>query len=133
MTGESRLFKRIDHVEIVPSDFEKSLSFYRHVLGFTAGDRHEINVPPLREIVYLSLGDTVLELLSVENPVKPPENPWQVGYRMIAVEVEDMEEALAYLAEREVHPTWGPVDLGGAKRAEIADPDGLGVELRQWG
>ena len=132
MTRESRIFKRIDHVEIVPSDFEKSLAFYRHVLGFSAGERHAVNVPPLREIIYLSLGDTVLELLSVESPEKPPETPWRVGYRMMAIEVEDMEEALSSLAEHDVRPTWGPMDLGGAKRAEIVDPDGLGIELREW-
>ena len=133
MSSESGIFKRIDHVEIVPSDFEKSLAFYRHVLGFSAGERHAVNVPPLREIIYLSLGDTVLELLSVERPEKPPETPWRVGYRMMAIEVEDMEEALSSLAEHDVRPTWGPMDLGGAKRAEITDPDGLGIELRQWG
>ena len=132
MSRESRIFKKIDHVEIVPSDFEKSLAFYRDVLGFTAGERHEINMAPLREIIYLSLGDTVLELLSVENPERPPKTPWRVGYRMMAIEVEDMEEALSFLAERDILPQWGPVDLGGTKRAEISDPDGLGIELRQW-
>jgi len=132
MSRESRIFKKIDHVEIVPSDFEKSLAFYRDVLGFTAGERHEINMAPLREIIYLSLGDTLLELLSVENPERPPETPWRVGYRMMAIEVEDMEEALSFLAERDILPQWGPVDLGGTKRAEITDPDGLGIELRQW-
>mgnify|MGYP006306720429 CR=1 FL=1 len=132
MSQESRIFKKIDHVAIMPSDFEKSLAFYRDVLGFTAGERHEINMAPLREIIYLSMGDTVLELLSVENPEMPPETPWRVGYRMMAIEVEDMEEALSFLAERDILPHWGPVDLGGNKRAEITDPEGLGIELRQW-
>jgi len=132
MSRESRVFKRIDHVEIVPSDFEKSLAFYRDVLGFTAGERHEINMAPLREIIYLSLGDTVLELLSVENPESPSDAPWRVGYRMMAIEVKDMEEALSFLAERDILPHWGPLDLGDSKRAEIRDPDGLGIELREW-
>jgi len=99
MSRESRLFQRIDHVEIVPSDFEKSLAFYRDVLGFAAEQRHEVIMPPLREIIYLNLGDTVLELLSVENPERPPETPWCVGYRMMAIEVADMEEAVSYMAE----------------------------------
>jgi glyoxylase I family protein len=51
---------------------------------------------------------------------------------MMAIEVEDMEEALSFLAERDSIPHWGPVDLGATKRAEISDPDGLGIELRQW-
>jgi len=28
--------------------------------------------------------------------------------------------------------TWGPVDLGVSIRAEITDPDGLTIELREW-
>jgi hypothetical protein len=36
MSREPRIFKKIDHVEIVPSDFEESLVFYCDVLGFTA-------------------------------------------------------------------------------------------------
>jgi hypothetical protein len=35
-----------------------------------------------------------------------------------------MEEALSFLAERDIIPHWGPVDLGGTKRAEITDPGG---------
>jgi glyoxylase I family protein len=28
--------------------------------------------------------------------------------------------------------TWGPVNLGDSRRAEIHDIDGLPIELRQW-
>jgi len=31
-----------------------------------------------------------------------------------------------------VEITWGPITLGKSKRAEIKDPDGLSIELRQW-
>ena len=132
MGNANQLFKRIDHVEIIPSDFEKSLAFYCDVLGFKAGERYAVDMPPLREIVYLTLGDTVLELLSVKDPAQASAEAWQVGYRMMALEVADMDEALAYLADHDVKPVWGPMDLGGPKRAEITDPDGLGIELRDW-
>ncbi len=59
-------------------------------------------------------------------------NPWQTGYRMMALEVADMDRALDYLAGKGVAVTWGPVTLGSSKRAEIQDPDGLSIELRQW-
>ena len=55
-----------------------------------------------------------------------------LGYRMMALEVEDMDAALAYLAGKGIKPSWGPVALGPAKRAEIHDCDGLPIELRQW-
>ncbi len=132
MEKATTYFKRIDHVEIIPSDFEASMKFYCDILGFEAGPRYPVNMPPLREIVYLTLGDTMLELLAVENPADASTEAWQTGYRMMAIEVEDMDSALSYLAEHGIKPAWGPMDLGGTKRAEIVDPDGLGIELREW-
>jgi glyoxylase I family protein len=51
---------------------------------------------------------------------------------MIALEVEDMDTAVKYLTSKAVEITWGPATLGKSKRAEIKDPDGLSIELRQW-
>ena len=55
-----------------------------------------------------------------------------LGYRMMALEVDDMDEALAYLKARGIEPSWGPVRRPTYARAEIRDPDGNGIELRQW-
>ncbi len=71
MSRESRIFKKIDHVEIVPSDFEKFLAFYRDVLSFTAGERHEINMAPLREIIRHKVTDTQLAIPWTESPMAP--------------------------------------------------------------
>ncbi|MEC9493147.1 VOC family protein [Flexistipes sp.] len=125
------LFRRIDHVEIVPSNMERTLQFYQGILGFETWLRQSVNVPPLQEIIYLKLSDTMLELLSVEDPDDPSASKWQVGYRMMALEVDDMDEAVNYLQNQGIEITWGPVDMGKTKRAEIRDPDGLGIELRE--
>ena len=126
------MFKRIDHVEIITGDLEKSIAFYTGVLGFAVKERHLVTAAPLEEIVYLTLGDTVLELLRVSEAACVTAEPWGVGYRMMALEVEDMDQAIEYLAEQGVPITWGPVNLGNSKRAEIHDVDGLPIELRQW-
>jgi len=125
------MFKRIDHVELVPSDYEKTIGFYTDVLGFSIKERIAVDMPPLREIIYLTLGDTMMEFLHVENPAPAPP-PWQVGYCAIAIEVDSMDEAVAYLKDKGVDIVWGPMDIGGPIRAEIRDPDGLTIELRQW-
>ncbi len=57
---------------------------------------------------------------------------WQTGYRMIALEVADMDKALDYLKSKGIQPSRGPISHGKSKRAEIKDPDGLTIELRQW-
>ncbi len=126
------MFKRIDHVEIIPSDFERSFGFYTEVLGFTVKQRMKVDAQPLEEVAYLTLGNTVLELMLVRDAVCASTDPWRVGYRMMALEVEDMDGAIAYLTGKGVAITWGPVTLGKSRRAEIQDPDGLPIELRQW-
>ncbi len=126
------MFKRIDHVEIIPRDFDASLRFYCDVLGFKVKQQMAVAAPPLEEIAYLELGDTVLELMRVTNAALVTTEPWSTGYRMMALEVEDMDKAIEYLAGKGVAVTWGPVSLGKSKRAEIHDIDGLPIELRQW-
>ena len=58
------MFKRIDHVEIIPRDIEATLEFYTRILNFKISkNRTSGSVPPLREVIYLVLNDTMLELL----------------------------------------------------------------------
>jgi catechol 2,3-dioxygenase-like lactoylglutathione lyase family enzyme len=127
------MFKRIDHVEIAPSDLEWTIRFYTENLGFELKERIRLDSPELRQVVYLVLGDTTLELLDYTEPPAPRDPSVRVGYRLMALEVDDMAQSLAFLKERGIEPTWGPFDVGGGSmRAEIADVDGLPIELRQW-
>ncbi len=126
------MFKRIDHVEIVPRDPEKSIDFYVHILGFTIKNRIEVKMPPMKEVIYLQLGDSVLEIIAADNPEPKSENPWEIGYRGMALEVEDMAKAVEYLKSNGIAIAREPVDLGDSLRGEIRDPDGLIIELRQW-
>lgn len=126
------MFKRIDHVELIPADFERSFAFYTDILGFREKSRVRVGVPPLEEVSYMSLGDTTLELMRVKDPAPAQDQPWRIGYRMMALEVEDMETALSFLEGKGVAVTWGPRTMGATKRAEIHDPDGNPIEIRQW-
>ena len=125
------MFKRIDHVEIIPKDIEETISFYTDVLGFKVKERNKMNMPALSEISYLTLGDTMIELLAFKAPVVAPDGPF-VGYRMLALEVDDMDKTVEYLKGKGVAITRGPVTMGKTKRAEIKDPSGISIELRQW-
>ncbi|WP_048140267.1 VOC family protein [Methanosarcina horonobensis] len=125
------MFTRIDHVEILPSDFDRSMAFYQDILEFRLVSRMPVKAGPLKEIAYLQLGDTVIELLHMENPTPTPSS-MTVGYRAMALEVKSMEDAINYLRDHGVYVTWGPIDLGVSIRAEITDPDGLAIELREW-
>ncbi|MCL4727600.1 putative Lactoylglutathione lyase [Candidatus Kuenenia stuttgartiensis] len=126
------MFKRVDHVEIVPGNAEKTIDFYVDILGFRIRSRKEMKMPPMKEIVYIELGDTVLEIISVDDPKPKSNNPWEVGYRGIALEVDDMAMTVDYLKGKGIAIAQEPVDLGNSFRGEIRDPDGLIIELRQW-
>jgi glyoxylase I family protein len=126
------IFKRVDHVEIVPRNAEETIDFYVNVLGFKIKNRKEMKVPPMKEVIYLELGDTVIEIISADNPKAKSTNSWEVGCRGIALEVEDMAKAVDYLKSKGITIAREPVDLGDSFRGEIRDPDGLIIELRQW-
>ncbi len=125
------MFKRIDHVEITSGDLDRSSRFYKEIFGFALKERIKPSSPEIEEIAFLTLGDTMLELLKIKNSAAPPKGT-QIGFRMMAIEVDDMDRAIEYLRGKGVEVSWGPATLGKSKRAEIKDPDGLSIELRQW-
>jgi glyoxylase I family protein len=131
------MFKKIDHVEIITEDLERSVDFYTNVLGFKPKLRQHIERSTLGvpiDIVMLDLGGTAVELISYTGVIVAPSPPGeQLGYRMMALEVEDMDQALDYLRTKGIEPSWGPrVTEGHYARAEIRDPHGHRIELRQW-
>ena len=129
------MFKKIDHVEIVTDQPDRSVDFYTKVLGFKLRFRDQVPQPGgggSLDIVYLDLGATAIELLSYAKPVEPAPQKLHLGYRMMALEVDDMTKALAHLKTKGVEPVWGPVFREKYARAEIRDPNGYHIELRQW-
>jgi glyoxylase I family protein len=133
---EAFMFKRIDHVEIVTDQPERTVAFYTEVLGFKvkAQDRIErsaLGVP--MHLVYLDLGATVVELISYEGAaVEPAPQMEHLGYRMMALEVDDMQKTVDYLQSKGIEIVWGPLVREKYARAEIRDPSGFHIELRQW-
>jgi catechol 2,3-dioxygenase-like lactoylglutathione lyase family enzyme len=130
------LFKRIDHVEVVTDRLDESIAFYEGVLGFRvrASDHIERPGQPMAlDLVYLDLGGTTIELISFAGvPVAPEPAREHLGYRMLALEVEDMNAAAEYLKARGIDIVWGPMVRDTYARAEIRDPNGFHIELRQW-
>jgi glyoxylase I family protein len=130
------MFKKIDHVEIVTDQLDRTVQFYTEVLGFMVKardriDRSGLGVPI--DLVYLDLGGTVVELISYDGaPVDPAPQTEHLGYRMIALEVDDMQKVGDYLKTKGVGFVWGPRVRETYSRAEICDPNGFRIELRQW-
>lgn len=130
------MFKRIDHVEIVTDRPEETEAFYIEVLGFKVRMRDRIERSGLGvpiDLVYLDLGGTTVELITYHGAaVDPAPQGEHLGYRMIALEVDDMQQATDYLATKGIEIVWGPRVRETYARAEICDPNGYHIELRQW-
>jgi len=131
------MFKRIDHIELLTAAPERVVDFYTRVLGFRERERMRVPQTPQGplDLVYLQLGDTTLEVMCFPEPRhRIPERAAELrqGWQCLALEVEDMDRALGALREEGVEPCWGPMKRPDYARAEIRDPDGNPIELRQW-
>src|SRR5690349_1991722 len=82
---ELNVFKKIDHVEIVTNEPEKTAEFYTGVLGFREKFRDRVTLPDgggSLDIQYLDLGGTAVELLTYQGvPAEPAAQKLQLGYR----------------------------------------------------
>ena len=130
------MFKRIDHIEIVTDQMDRTIEFYTEVLGFKIKfrdriERSSLGVP--MDLAYLDLGGTFVELISYDGAaVEPAPQQEHLGYRMMALEVEDMQKTIEYLQTKGIDIVWGPKVNEKSARAEIYDPNGYHIELRQW-
>jgi catechol 2,3-dioxygenase-like lactoylglutathione lyase family enzyme len=130
------MFKRIDHIEIVTDQLDRTIEFYSEILGFKVKFRDRIEAPPPApsiDLVYMDLGGTVVEIISYSRAaVAPAPKMEHLGYRMMALEVDDMSKTADFLKARGVEIVWGPKVRKKYSRAEIRDPNGNHIELRQW-
>jgi len=131
------MFKRIDHIELLTTAPERAVEFYTRTLGFRVRERVRIPATPQGplDLVYLDLGGTTLEVMcypEAKSRIAPRASEQRLGWQCLALEVEDMDAALAHLKTRGIEPAWGPMKRPDYARAEIRDPDGNPIELRQW-
>lgn len=130
------MFKRIDHIELLTATPDRTIAFYVDVLGFRERERARIPETPSGplDLVYLDLGGTTIEVMCYPEAKPFPSRSREpcLGLQCLALEVDDMDQTLNMLKNRGFEPTWGPVKRPDYARAEIRDPDGNPIELRQW-
>ncbi|WP_366923080.1 VOC family protein [Metallumcola ferriviriculae] len=89
------MFQRIDHVAFVVKDRKKSIEFYEKNFGFKTYFEHDVPREELEKIVYLRLGDTVLELVHM------PQGESNSGYHFCLM-TDNFEEDFQKLKEQGV-------------------------------
>ena len=124
------MLKKIHHIAIICSDYEKSKYFYTEILGF------EITQEVYREErqsykLDLSLnGNYCIELFSFPNPPKRTSTPEACGLRHLAFEVENIESAIKMLSNHNIKTELVRIDEFTQKRFTFfEDPDQLPIEL----
>ena len=126
------MFKRIDHTAFIVKDRAKSIQFYEELLGFKKYYEHDVPIPVVEKIVYLKLGDTVLELIHM--PDAP--NTENKGFHF-CLESDSFDEDFNRLVEAGI-PVEGEPHLVGARevgeegwrRVVFFGPDGESIEFR---
>lgn len=124
------MLKRIDHIAFIVKDREKSIQFYEENFGFKKYYENDVPVPAIEKIVYLKLGDTILELIHM------PMGSAVQGFHF-CLESDSFDEDYALLKNTGI-----PVDtephLAGARepreegwrRVVFVGPDGELIEMR---
>jgi catechol 2,3-dioxygenase-like lactoylglutathione lyase family enzyme len=112
-------------ITVLVTDLQRSVAFYREMLGF-----HEIDGGDGNAI--LASGDTRLVLRVV--PSAAPVNRRMVHLNL---EVGDVQAAYEELRSKGIRFTYGPRPVNRAEKLELwaaafRDPDGHGIALTQW-
>ena len=125
--------KKIHHVAIIVSDYEKSKNFYTNILGFKIlketyrEERKSYKLDLKINEVYQ------IELFSFPNPPKRVNNPEARGLRHLAFEVDDIEDERKKLLSYNIYCEEIRIDeITGKKFTFFKDPDGLPLELYEY-
>lgn len=142
------MIKRMDHINVVVSDLEKSRAFFC-LLGFSEGIRSELDAHFLEKLTgirgargrFVSLhypgSEVAVELLQFDGSAPSEDDPAgadRIGYRHLAFAVADIEETVRRLREHGVEflspiQTWAKT---GKKLVYFRGPDGILLELAEY-
>lgn len=154
LAGAAATVEAVDSVSINVSDLDRSITFYRDVLGFRAISVREVSGEDYEHLIgvfgararieRMQLGDESINLVQYLAPQGRPRpadshanDRW---FQHVAIIVSDMDRAYGLLRDRHVaQASTGPQQLpdwnsnaGGIRAYYFRDPDGNFLELLQF-
>jgi glyoxylase I family protein len=126
------------HVCIGVSDMERSIEFYRDVMGMDVVFDVELEGPSMESVSGQSgargrmvgglLGGAVVELLALGDEPASGRRP-RIGYTNMSFRCDDLDATYQQALDLGLRPQQEPVDIGGVRMFFVADPDGTPIEL----
>lgn len=151
------MISRVDHINLVVSDLERSVKFYTEVLGFNEVRRAHLDGKWIESIIGLKdvcanvvyilapEGEPRLELLCYQSPegeaIPANSQANTIGLRHVALRVNDIQKAVKRLEEAGVNLIGETIevpesvvthDAGHKILCYFLDPDGILLELAEY-
>lgn len=125
--------KRLHHVAIICSDYEQSKYFYTTILGFEILNELYRKDRDSHKLDLALNGQYLIELFSFPNPPQRQTQPESTGLRHISFEVNELEQAIAYLKTKSIVTEPIRIDeLTNKKFTFFKDPDNLPIEIYEY-
>ena len=124
------MIKELDHLALVTTDVHRAARFFIDLLGFKESGRLETSHSGT--IVFVSLGGTQIELFGAGDGAVAPAAERAVGFKHLALLVDDIDAEYERLKATGVAFTMVPTTVeSGLRIAFFSDPDGNALELMQ--
>jgi glyoxylase I family protein len=133
------------HVTIRVSDLERSIPFYRDVLGLEQVFDIDLSGGGLDEILassetvgrmlgFLVPGNGVMvELIGFSHmEMRRDDSSDRLGYGNLSLGVDDLDAAYETFLAHGVEPDSKPVEVGGVRMFFVGDPDGTRIEIIEF-
>lgn len=120
-------FLGIDHPAVAADDVEKLSDWYCDFLGYEKWFRHEKPVWMLK-----APDGTLLEIMPKDDTLRQNRTTWTPGWSHLAIRVENIEDAIAYLNTKNI--VWGGEvinAIGGGKVRNAFDGEGNMLQILQ--
>ena len=127
------MLKKIHHIAIICSDYEKSKDFYVNKLGLEILAEVYRKERDSYKLDLALNGEYIIELFSFPNPPARPSRPEARGLRHLAFMVENVEKVKSELVGEGIVSEPIRIDeFTGKKFTFFEDPDGLPLEIYEW-
>ena len=97
--------KKIDHVALITGDLETALGFWHDVLGLDLGGVEDVSAEQ-SAVAFMPVGDSEIELVkptTMDSGLARYLEKRGPGMHHICLEVDNIEEMLARLKEKDIH------------------------------